>query len=142
MKSILIFGVAILALGFYIDSRKTPELIRLERVIADVVNAYEEKTGVKIDVNISKMSFISWSKVPFTIDKKMIYVCTEKFDSFDSLIFVTLHELAHVVTEEIGHTALFWDNFRTLLDIATDRGHIKRHVPSSKVCGVRVGPKP
>ena len=51
MKSILIFGAVFLALGFYIDSRKTPELIRLERVILDVVNAYEEKTGMKLFVH-------------------------------------------------------------------------------------------
>jgi hypothetical protein len=31
------------------------------------------------------------------------------------LIFVALHELAHVMTVSVGHTSEFWENFRFLL---------------------------
>lgn len=34
---------------------------------------------------------------------------------FDTLTFVGLHELAHLMTESIGHTTEFWDNFRFIL---------------------------
>lgn len=34
---------------------------------------------------------------------------------FDTLTFVGLHELAHLMTESIGHTTEFWENFRFIL---------------------------
>ena len=33
----------------------------------------------------------------------------------NTIMFVLLHELAHLMTESIGHTPEFWTNFRTLL---------------------------
>ena len=31
-------------------------------------------------------------------------------------MFVVIHELAHIMTIEIGHTKLFWDNMKYLLE--------------------------
>tara|TARA_B100001057_G_C22857615_1_gene953278 strand:- start:1836 stop:2411 length:576 start_codon:yes stop_codon:yes gene_type:complete len=48
-----------------------------------------------------------------------------KDDTFidDNLvIFVSIHELAHVMTDEIGHTPKFWDNMRYLLEHAHQTG--------------------
>ena len=42
-----------------------------------------------------------------------------KDDTFinDNLIyFVSIHEMAHVMTDEVGHTKKFWDNMRYLLE--------------------------
>jgi hypothetical protein len=39
-----------------------------------------------------------------------------KFHDDDILKFVFLHELAHIVTPELNHSALFWENFRFLLE--------------------------
>tara|TARA_Y100001970_G_C14236373_1_gene862064 strand:- start:1505 stop:2095 length:591 start_codon:yes stop_codon:yes gene_type:complete len=36
----------------------------------------------------------------------------------NTLTFVALHELAHVMTKSIGHTDEFWENFRYLLEHA------------------------
>ena len=33
-------------------------------------------------------------------------------------MFVTLHELAHIMTKSIGHTKEYWDNFKDLLSEA------------------------
>ena len=33
----------------------------------------------------------------------------------NTVMFVSIHELAHVMTDEIGHTPKFWDNMRYLL---------------------------
>ena len=38
------------------------------------------------------------------------------------LMFVALHEMGHVITESIGHTQEFWDNFRYLLEHAIKIG--------------------
>jgi len=40
----------------------------------------------------------------------------ESFIDDNTIIFVVIHELAHVMTEEIGHTPLFWDNMKYLLE--------------------------
>ena len=37
-----------------------------------------------------------------------------------------VHELAHVYTTQVGHTKLFWDNFRFLLGEAVAAGVYKR----------------
>lgn len=42
----------------------------------------------------------------------------EKLVEPNVLMFVALHELAHVMTKSIGHTEEFWDNFRFLLQEA------------------------
>ncbi len=33
----------------------------------------------------------------------------------NTLMFVALHELSHIATEEIGHTPQYWRNFKFLL---------------------------
>jgi predicted metal-dependent hydrolase len=57
----------------------------------------------------------------YTINKQKIYLCTDhsgtRYDD-NMLIYVTLHELAHVITPEIGHGPKFVENFNTLLDRA------------------------
>lgn len=41
---------------------------------------------------------------------------TEKFIDNNTIIFVAVHELAHIMTDELGHTELFWDNMKYLLE--------------------------
>ena len=38
-----------------------------------------------------------------------------------TLTFVAIHELAHLMTESIGHKEEFWDNFKFLLESAKKR---------------------
>jgi hypothetical protein len=38
------------------------------------------------------------------------------------LLYVLLHELAHLATLEVGHTKAFWDNFRFLVREAVSEG--------------------
>jgi hypothetical protein len=35
------------------------------------------------------------------------------------MIFVAIHELAHIMTQSMGHTPEFWNNMKFLLQIAT-----------------------
>jgi hypothetical protein len=41
-----------------------------------------------------------------------------QFHSLDVLKFVMIHELAHIVTPELNHSTLFWNNFRFLLEFS------------------------
>lgn len=40
----------------------------------------------------------------------------------NTLAYVALHELGHVMTEEVGHTPAFWRNFRELIRVAVGAG--------------------
>ena len=60
----------------------------------------------------------------YTINKKKVYMCLrdEKGDYYhdNMLMFVALHELAHVLCDEIGHTEKFHSIFQQLLKEASD----------------------
>jgi hypothetical protein len=43
-------------------------------------------------------------------------VTDDTFISTNLVIFVSIHELAHVMTDEVGHTPKFWDNMKFLLE--------------------------
>jgi hypothetical protein len=40
----------------------------------------------------------------------------------NTLMFVALHELSHIMTESIGHKQDFWENFKFLLENAKEAG--------------------
>jgi len=47
---------------------------------------------------------------------------TEKFMDNNIIMFVAIHEIAHIMTEETGHTSEFWDNMKFLLQEAISLG--------------------
>ena len=73
--------------------------------------------------SIDKLRFFEGKK-SYTINKKKIYLCLkdENGDYYDynMLIYVALHELSHVICDEIGHTPKFHRIFDDLLKQATD----------------------
>jgi hypothetical protein len=62
-----------------------------------------------------------------------------------TLTFVAIHELAHLMTESIGHKEEFWENFKFLLNSAKKSG-IYEPVDYSKspvqYCGTRIDENP
>ena len=42
----------------------------------------------------------------------------QTFETINTMMFVAIHELAHIMTLSIGHTEEFWDNMRYLLEKA------------------------
>lgn len=86
-----------------------------------------------------------------TLDKgKLIRFCVrnpktgQTYDS-DTLKFVFMHELAHIVTLDIGHDSpTFWSNFKFLLIFAATMG-MYTPVPydhNSVYCGVAINSNP
>lgn len=57
------------------------------------------------------------------------------------VVYVAVHELAHIMTTDVGHTPLFWSNFRFLLREAIEIG-IYRKVDfgerPSDYCGIKI----
>ena len=63
----------------------------------------------------------------------------------NTLIFVAIHELAHIATKSVGHTDEFWNNFKFLLEEAVN---IKIYNPvdyskhPEKYCGMEITDNP
>ena len=70
---------------------------------------------------------------------------TEKFIDNNTIIFVAIHELSHIMTDEIGHTELFWDNMKYLLEKSSLVGIYKK-IDYSKYpvmyCGMEIDSTP
>jgi len=70
---------------------------------------------------------------------------SEAFIDNNTIIFVAIHELSHIMTPETGHTPLFWDNMKYLLEQASSQG-IYMPVDYSqspvKYCGMDINSTP
>jgi hypothetical protein len=68
-----------------------------------------------------------------------------KLIDIDTLTFVALHELSHIMTETIGHKQEFWQNFKFLLQNAKEAG-IYNPVDYKKnpkeYCGMKINDNP
>lgn len=75
-------------------------------------------------------------KKSYTINKKRIHLCLkdENGHYYDKnmLKYVTIHELAHVMCDEVGHTEKFYSIFNELLDKAHKRGIYDKSKPLIK----------
>jgi hypothetical protein len=70
----------------------------------------------KISESLPNTNYTSYSvnkgeKIVFCIRSKK----THKLANINTMMFVAIHELAHVMTVSIGHTDEFWDNMKYLL---------------------------
>jgi hypothetical protein len=74
------------------------------------------------DIDIFKDINIQIGNKSYTINKKDIYLCmydeNNKFYENQQLIYVLLHEISHVICDDIGHTDDFFEIFDELLNIA------------------------
>ncbi len=67
------------------------------------------------------------------------------FIDMNTVHFVIIHELAHVMTPEVGHTKLFWENMGYLLRKASEIGIYKYYDYGAKpirYCGVTIDSTP
>ncbi len=64
----------------------------------------------------------SLSSETYTVMKHYMYLCFSTKTSYNTLIFVVLHELAHMASNSFGHNNEFQTNFRWLVDAARAAG--------------------
>lgn len=84
----------------------------------------------------------------YSINKgEKIVFCLRSRDGKDTLVdlntvmYVAIHELGHLMTEEIGHPTTFWTNFRILLKEAITLGLYKKvdyAAQPVKYCGIHI----
>lgn len=77
-----------------------------------------------VDPVVDNLAFFEGDK-SYTINKKKIYLCLKdengRYYDTNMLMYVALHELAHVLCNEIGHTKKFHEIFHMLLDRAKQK---------------------
>jgi len=98
----------------------------------------------KLKEGVDKPGYTSYS-----INKgEEIILClrtNNKIVDINTMMFVVLHELAHIATKSIGHTDEFWDNFRWILEEAINIGiYIKQDFKKEAVeyCGMTITSSP
>lgn len=83
------------------------------------------------NTNYTSYSVNKGEKIVFCIRSKK----TNKLVDINTMMFVAIHELAHIMTKSIGHTDEFWDNMKYLLQKAIKIGVYKEE-------DYRTNPKP
>ena len=88
----------------------------------------------------------------YSVNKgEKIVFCVRQKDDKESLVdentltFVSIHELAHIMTKSVGHTQEFWDNFKRLLKIAIQEGLYQKEDYTNnpkEYCGIKVSDSP
>lgn len=85
----------------------------------------------------------------YSINKgEQIVLCLrnkDKLVDINTMMFVVLHELAHIATESIGHTPEFWDNFKWILEESINVGVYQKKdydKESVEYCGMTITSTP
>jgi hypothetical protein len=101
----------------YVD-KKYPEQENVQRL----VKGFNPK---KVMETLPTSEYTAYSenkgeKLAFCLNRKK----EDNNDLIDenTLMFVAIHELAHIMTKSIGHKSEFWENFKFLLEEAKEAG--------------------
>ncbi len=106
---------------------------KLEHLVENVGQRYPDRENVQklvknfnpttIKETLPTSEYTAYSenkgeKIAFCLNKKK----TDNDNLIDSntLMFVAIHEIAHIMTTSVGHTEEFWNNFKFLLENAVE----------------------
>ena len=70
---------------------------------------------------------------------------TNRFIDKNTVRFVAIHEISHIMSQSSGHSDEFWDNMRFLLEKAVERGiytPVNYEETPVKYCGVKITDSP
>lgn len=141
------------------DAQQAADLIaqiraRLEIVVKHLVKTYpDEERTVRMKNNFRPENIKEGIDDPnytsYSINKgEQIILClrtNNKLMDLNTMMFVVLHELAHVCTESTGHTKEFWDNFKWILEESINIGiYTKQDFKLNNVeyCGMTITDSP
>ncbi len=73
----------------------------------------------------------------YTVNKSKIHLLSQHYN-YDTLLFVVLHEMAHILCPDVGHTDLFYDIETKLHRKAVELGymdidHIQQDYPCNQL---------
>jgi hypothetical protein len=113
-----------------------------------VEKLYTNYNPSKISETLPTSEFTAYSenkgeKLAFCLNKKK--EDDTKLIDLNTLTFVAIHELSHIMTKEEGHKLIFWQNFKFLLENAKDA---KIYIPedykkkNKEYCGMTITDNP
>ncbi len=125
-----------------------PEYV--ETVLYGIAAMRRNYKAANLEENIPERS---GGDTSYVIDKGSVFaMClrdprnNNKLDTkMNSLIFVLMHELTHLFTKGYGHDAIFWNNFRFVLQEAANAGlytPINYRTTGSPYCGIVISYSP
>lgn len=123
---------------------KSSDYARVERVRKDLkelirlLRYRDQELAERIESTLKDIRPITSDT--HTYNKQVIYLCTRNTD-YNDLMFVAIHELAHVGTEARGHGQPFQETFRTLLQVAQRHGIWQFHdynQLTKPYCGIEI----
>lgn len=137
--SILILSIVL----YYRKKQQYEEFKRHEPILNSLKTDIEKLVPYLTHDEIIKLSQLRLQPdiKSYTINKKDMHLCLEdadgKYYEKNMLIYATLHELAHIFCDEIGHTLKYHKIFARLLDIA-ENIHIydPKSILPQKYCGI------
>jgi len=142
------------------DSVEAADLIAKIRQKLDLLMEHLEKTYGANDIRVEmliknyrsdkiKEGVDTSGYTSYSINKgEQIVLClrnNDKLVDINTMLFVVLHEFAHLATISIGHTEEFWDNFRWILEESINIGiYIKQDFKNENVeyCGMSITSTP
>ena len=88
----------------------------------------------------------------YSVNKgQKIVICIKEKNEAETMIglntvmFVVIHEISHIITKSIGHTDEFWNNMRFLLEQSINLGIYKKEdykKNPKKYCGIEIKDSP
>jgi hypothetical protein len=70
---------------------------------------------------------------------------TEDLIDLNTMMFVAIHEVAHIMTKDVGHHKDFWSNFKKLLKVSVDIGIYENEdykATPRTYCGMKINSNP
>jgi hypothetical protein len=148
MKFFLLF-VIIFIIFFVLINRPNERFYELNNNISSnmlnklryVANDLLDNTKMKFSGFLAPLNIRDYRKIiniqegysSFTENKTKIVLCMRDANgnlySFNSLMYVLLHEISHVINDELHHTSKFQNIFRDLLKLAEERGYYDSNIP-------------
>jgi predicted metal-dependent hydrolase len=125
----------------------------MEKLIKHLLAKYPTNSDIKrLYENFNKKNISESSPdsgyTSYTVDKgKRLLLCLRQKNSSNSfvdyqiLIYTICHEIAHIGSEDIGHTPAFWEFFKLILTEAVEIGLYKKVDYSKKpvdFCGIKI----
>lgn len=110
-------------------SKNEPKILELKRIMKPLY-VYE---GFKLDLTRIRDAELMAGNKSYTINKHKVYLCLKdengNYYNNNMLIYVLIHEYAHVLCDEKNHTEKFWNIFEDLLLLATELGIYNPSIP-------------
>lgn len=95
----------------------------LKKLISKLLTDYKDnklvQTMGKKKIIVKELPKNTEKKVAYTVNKSVIYICLRTNNNFEtnlnSIKFVIMHELSHIISNTYGHTEEYWNIFRLVL---------------------------